>query len=89
MHGVLADQGWPTLEIESEAKRRLADEYDAAQERGEVRTRADNQHVPDENKLKVTDLGLTRKQVHEARDPAHEAGTSSRGGMSLTEVRTV
>src|ERR1700737_4657328 len=46
---------------------RLADAYDAAQERGEVRTRADNQHVPKENKPTVTDIGLTRKVIHEAR----------------------
>lgn len=55
------------LEIESQAKRRLADEYDAAQERGEVRTRADNQHVPPGNKPTVEEIGLTRKQIHEAR----------------------
>jgi len=55
------------LEIEAMAKRRLADEYDAAQERGEVRTRADNQHVPDQNKLSPQDIGLTRKDIHEAR----------------------
>ncbi len=44
----------------------LADEYDAAQERGEVARAGDNQHnqevVPNSN-----DLGLTRKQIHEAR----------------------
>lgn len=55
------------LEIEAQAKRRLADEYDAAQERGEVRTRADNQHVPLENKLRVADIGISRKDIHEAR----------------------
>ena len=55
------------LLIESQAKMRLADEYDAAQVRGEVRTQADNQLVPDENKLSVSDIGLTRKDVHEAR----------------------
>jgi hypothetical protein len=42
-------------------------EYDAAQERGEVRTRADNQHVPAGNKPTVADIGLTRKQIHNAR----------------------
>lgn len=55
------------LEIEAMAKRRLADEYDAAQERGEVRTRADNQLVPVGNKLSAGDMGLSRKDVHEAR----------------------
>ena len=59
------------LEIEALAKRRLADEYDAAQERGEVAKLGSNQHeegVPHGYTLAtVTDLGLTRKQVHEAR----------------------
>lgn len=59
------------LEIEAQAKRRLADEYDAAQERGEVGqsgTRTDL--VPKQNEVRpatVADLGLTRKAVHEAR----------------------
>ena len=55
------------LEIEAGAKRRLADEYDAAQERGEVAKAGDNQHnkqvVPNGN-----DLGLSRKIIHEARE---------------------
>lgn len=56
------------IEIETAARMRLADEYDAAQARGEVRTRADNQHVPKGNKLAVADIpGLTRKEIHEAR----------------------
>jgi hypothetical protein len=58
------------LEIEAQAKRRLADEYDAAQERGEVVGPNDGQHVavPDGNgKATAADLGLTRKAVHEAR----------------------
>jgi hypothetical protein len=55
------------LVIEAQAKIRLADEYDAAQERGEVRTKSDNQHVVDANKLSVSDLGIRRDQIHEAR----------------------
>lgn len=56
------------LEIESMAKRRLADEYDAAQERGEVAGKGKPVNVPDGNiKATVEDLGLTRKEVHEAR----------------------
>jgi hypothetical protein len=59
------------LEIEAQAKRRLADEYDAAQERGEVvpRTGGGDRTVPVGNggPATVSDLGLTRKQVHEAR----------------------
>ncbi len=115
---------------------RLADEYDAAQERGEVQRPGGDRvsNVPERNNAPtVADLGLTRKQIHEARQirdaeevepgivsrtrdprpdnreeptraalreavinaatrgwgPTHEPETSSRGGMSLTEVRTV
>jgi hypothetical protein len=61
------------LEIEAAAKRRIADEYDAAQERGEVAKSGDTLKkgpgVPKENAGKPTaaDAGLTRKQIHEAR----------------------
>lgn len=56
------------LEIEAAAKRRLADEYDAAQERGEVATKGKPINVPDGNiKATVEDIGLTRKDIHEAR----------------------
>ena len=57
------------LEIEAQAKRRLADEYDAAQERGEVAVQGQHaSHVPDGNmRAAVTDLGLTRKAIHKAR----------------------
>jgi len=61
------------LLIESQAKRRLADEYDAAQERGEVAKlgeiggghsrSSDAEHLP----ATARDLGLSRKDVHEAR----------------------
>lgn len=60
------------LEIEAAAKRRLADEYDAAQARGEVASTKSNRG----NQWTVTDgngaataaeLGLTRKAIHEAR----------------------
>jgi hypothetical protein len=57
------------LEIEAGAKRRLADEYDAAQERGEARTRGGNDKVtkiPD-GKFGPKDIGLDDKQLHEAR----------------------
>lgn len=56
------------LEIEAGAKRRLADEYDTAQERGEVRSQADNQHIPVGNKLRLADIGISAKQIHEARE---------------------
>lgn len=71
------------LEIEAMAKRRLADEYDAAQERGEIKTRADNQLVPDENKLSAEDLGLSRKDIHEARQ-IRDAEVAEPGIISRT-----
>ncbi|SEO43629.1 hypothetical protein SAMN04489859_11091 [Paracoccus alcaliphilus] len=59
------------LLIESEAKRRLADEYDAAQERGEVVGHGGDRvsKVSGRNLAPATaaDLGLSKKQVHEAR----------------------
>jgi hypothetical protein len=58
------------LEIEALAKRRLADEYDAAQERGEVQKAggARNFNVPKKNnEPTAADIGLTRKEIHEAR----------------------
>lgn len=57
------------LEIEAAAKRRLADEYDAAQARGEVAKLGDNlPSVPERNaKPTAADVGLTRKEVHDAR----------------------
>jgi len=58
------------LLIESRAKHRLADEYDAAQERGDVVGPRDGQHiaVPDGNgKATAADVGLSRKLIHEAR----------------------
>lgn len=62
------------LEIEAMAKRRLADEYDAAQERGEVRGLGGdhgNQHtggkVPVKNSASYNDIGLSKGDVHDAR----------------------
>lgn len=57
------------LEIEAAAKRRLADEYDAAQDRGEVARIGDNlPNVPDGNsKPTAADIGISRKEIHEAR----------------------
>ncbi len=60
-HRVQAD----ALLIESRAKRRLADEYDRAQARGEVQRHGD---VPAGNIVPTAaDLGLTRKMVYQAR----------------------
>jgi len=48
---------------------RLADEYDAAQERGEVvgRKGGGDTTVPVRNAATAADVGLSRKQIHEAR----------------------
>lgn len=60
------------LVIEARAQCRLADEYDAAQERGEVQKAGGDRKskiiIPNENNdPTVTDIGLTSKQVHAAR----------------------
>ena len=55
------------LEIEAAAKRRLADEYDAAQARGEVMGRARSCVGDDNAPATAADLGLRRDQIHEAR----------------------
>jgi hypothetical protein len=59
------------LLIEERAQRRLADEYDAAQARGEVAKHSSGnpQIVPNKNDLPPTaaDLGLSRKVIYEAR----------------------
>lgn len=56
-------------EIQALAKRRLADEYDAAQERGEVASKADGDRSSKAEDLKptVADIGLSHKDIHEAR----------------------
>ncbi len=60
------------LEIEAAAKRRLVDEYDAAQERGEIARLGTNQSdlgVSGGNTRPSTaaDIGLSRKAIHDAR----------------------
>lgn len=56
------------LLIESQAKRRLADEYDAAQDRGEVAGEGRPKTVPDGNSLPTAaDIGFTRRAIMEAR----------------------
>lgn len=45
---------------------RLADEYDAAQERGEVKRLGGNQHDR-EGVADANTLGLRRDEIHEAR----------------------
>jgi hypothetical protein len=55
------------LEIEAGAKRRLADEYDAAQERGEVASNGQRRAILDENSSTIADLPLSSKDIYEAR----------------------
>ena len=60
------------LLIEARAKMRLADEYDAAQDRGEVAGVGGNRgnqfaSVDDSNAATAADLGLRRDEIHEAR----------------------
>jgi phage N-6-adenine-methyltransferase len=57
------------LDIEARAKRRLADEYDAAQERGEV-AKGRPKSIPDENTSTPTtaDIGISSKEIFEARE---------------------
>lgn len=60
------------LEIEAAAKRRLADEYDAAQERGEIARLGTNQthlgvSAGNTRPSTAADIGLSRKTIHDAR----------------------
>src|SRR5258706_6345672 len=84
LHRAQAD----ALEIEAAAKRRLADEYDAAQERGEVAKLGTNQSasgVPNGNTrpAAAADIGLPRKDIHEAR-MIRDAETASPGIVKAT-----
>lgn len=55
------------LEIEAQAKRRLADEYDRAQADDEV-AKGRPKTLPDGNTLPTTrEIGLSSKEIHEAR----------------------
>jgi hypothetical protein len=58
------------LEVEAEAQIRLAEEFDAAQQRGELASGGRPKTVRDENGLApatAADLGLSRREIHEAR----------------------
>lgn len=57
------------LEIEAQAKRRLADEYDEARINGTASAQGQRTDIlPDEKKVAtVAELGLTHKEIHEAR----------------------
>jgi hypothetical protein len=53
------------LEIEAGAKRRLTDEYDAAQERGDVAAQGKPSKAG--GLATAEDIGLSHKEIHEAR----------------------
>lgn len=59
------------LEIEAEAKRRLADEYDGGQERGEIaKGSVRSDIVPQQNDVRpatAAEAGVSRKEIHAAR----------------------
>ncbi|TPJ70576.1 hypothetical protein FJ422_29560 [Mesorhizobium sp. B2-6-3] len=59
------------LEIEAAAKRRLADEYDGGQERGEIQKAGGNRKIkiPDGNNDPATaaEVGIPSKEIHDAR----------------------
>jgi hypothetical protein len=77
-------------EIEALAKRRLADEYDAAQERGEVASRTDSLRqgavLPKQKngKASAAEIGLSSKEIHEARQIRDAAGrTTTKAGEAV------
>lgn len=55
------------LIIEARAKMRLAEEYDAAQDRGEVRRPNNEKTNSSVEAVSAADIGLTHKEIHEAR----------------------
>lgn len=71
------------LEIETAADRRLADEYDAAQERGEIVGPNGGGTVSSRNAATAADVGLSRKQVMQARQ-LRDAETADPGVIRRT-----
>lgn len=55
------------LEIEAAAKRRLADEYDAAQAVGEIRDANTGRSASALEAPSAREIGLSHKEVHDAR----------------------
>lgn len=79
------------LLIEARAKMRLADEYDAAQQRGEVkRLGGDTSGVEYSNTASAADLGLRRDEIHEARQirdaEASDPGKAERALNQMVEA---
>ncbi|MCO5080902.1 MAG: SAM-dependent methyltransferase [Rhizobiaceae bacterium] len=62
-HQLQGDALW----IETQAKVRLADEYDAAQERGEIKKTGNPNSSRTEELPGAADIGLSHKDIHEAR----------------------
>jgi hypothetical protein len=69
--GIIVDAQANAIEIMSLAGSRLAEEYEAAQEKGEIQKRGNKSgksNIPDQNITPtVTDIGFTSKQIHEGR----------------------
>lgn len=55
------------LAIRARAEMRLAEEYDAAQDRGEVASAGQRSNVVADNVSTAADLGIRRDEIHEAR----------------------
>lgn len=70
--------------LEARAKIRFADEYDAAQERGEVAKRGWESGVDKRNTTTAADLGLRRDEIHEAR--MERAMDLSKGTVGAQDV---
>lgn len=66
------------LLIETRAKMRLADEWDGAQERGEAAKQGRKSNISDGNVFTLEQVGLTAKEIHEARK-LRDAETKSPG----------
>lgn len=79
------------LEIEAAAKRRLADEYDAAQAAGELRAAHNKKTGSQQEPVLAKDVGLTKKEVHDARQfrdaEARDPGVTKRALDKLVEEK--
>ena len=66
----------------SSTKRRLADEYDAAQERGEIRAHGERSTVLKTKTVGFREAGLNAQDLHEARI-IRDAETARRGNVAM------